>query len=57
MPKYTVYGRQTIRYRAEVEAESVEALYEMELDDDQFIEFDSSPIETSSIELNGEKVG
>lgn len=57
MPKFTVYGRQTIRYRAEIEADSIQALYEMEIDDDLFTEFGSSPIELSSIELNGEKVG
>ena len=57
MPKYTVYGSEVNYFRAEVEAESLEALYEMDNDDIPWVEYDGEAMQIYSVELNGEKVG
>lgn len=56
MPKYTIYGSDVTFYRAEVEAESLEALYEMDDDDIPYVEYDGEAIQINSVELDGKKV-
>lgn len=56
MPKYTVYGSEVNFFRAEVEAESLEALYEMDNDDIDWVEYDGEAIQINSVELDGKRV-
>jgi hypothetical protein len=60
MPKYTVYGQEVIHYRAEVSAKNLDALYEKlsAMNDEEigYVEYDGSPVEVTSVELDGEKV-
>jgi hypothetical protein len=57
MPKYTVYATVEVTYSAEVVADSPQAIYDMDDDDINYVETDSSSYQISSIHLNGEQVG
>lgn len=57
MPKYTVYGSDVTFYRAEVEADSIQDIYERAASEDfDWSEYDGEAIEISKIELNGVRV-
>lgn len=56
MPKYTVCATVEVTYSAEVEADSLREIYDMDDDDINYVETDSSNYQISSIHLNGEQV-
>lgn len=56
MPKYTVYGSDVTFYMAEVEANSIEEIYEMDEEDINWVENDGEAIQINEIKLDGKRV-